>query len=403
MIKITIRDIGPIAEGELNIGKFNIVYGDTGSGKSFLMRLLYLLYISGLASSCFKGDLETIFSKFVLLDDNHPTSVLEMRENIVKTEVAKILLRSTSPKGLGDLSIRCSSDRSGAYIKASHYLLTCSIKQLCVHYVPQERSLPCMLNRLGYSYVNIARSIASMFQTSSASSLSPCIFLAEFFDMVMRQNMDPVTAFFVIELVLGLALHVIKESSKEGISTHHVSIGSESDFSLIFNLLTGSLRFLNKRLNVESSVSSLRTPQGALEYIIIELLHRHSRDLAKVMSNTFNENVPILFIVDEIGIHCDPMLKLKLVENLIKRSLESNNLYTIVTTHDPDILSKTLQVLEKNRDRYNVNDVKIHVLKYDENMRGYIGETIDLEPIENVIVPSKSIDILEKVARELSE
>ncbi len=320
----------------------------------------------------------------------------------MRSEAARILLRSVSRESLGEVFVKCSNSICEAYVRVSRDWLNCSLRGLYVHYVPQERSLPCMLNRLSYSYVNIARSIASMFYSSS-SFLSSCIYLAEFFDMVMRQSVNPVTAFFMIELMLGLAIHVVKESLREGASTHNVFIDFRNNFSLVFNLLTGSLKFLNRKLNVESSLSNLRTPQGALEYVVIELLHKYSKDLAKVMSNTFDSNAPILFIVDEIGIHCDPMLKLKLVEDLVKRSLESDNLYTIVTTHDPDVLSKTLQVLEKNRDKYSVDDVKIHVLKYDGDRKGYVGETIDLELDENVVVPSKSIDLLEEVARELSE
>ncbi len=56
MIRLSVRDVGPIVEGCFQFGKFNIMYGETSSGKSFLMRLLCLLYVSSLVSSCFEGN-----------------------------------------------------------------------------------------------------------------------------------------------------------------------------------------------------------------------------------------------------------------------------------------------------------------------------------------------------------
>ncbi len=83
--------------------------------------------------------------------------------------------------------------------------------------------------------------------------------------------------------------------------------------------------------------SMLRAPMGALE---AEFVKTVVRGLSSFLRDSRDSGA--ILIIDELGEHRDPVLVQKLLDHVVKTTIELENLYTVTITHNPMYLREAL-------------------------------------------------------------
>ncbi len=391
VLSLSVRDLGPIAELSCELPRLTIVYGRVGTGKSYIFRLLTLLYLARPLAQLwgYGKDYVKALARLVVLEYGEYEEALSLDPStLARWYVPNLLLRRGVSRGsysLGNL-ISLTLAREELSLEIAEEL-----DDYLIVYVPQERN-PILMAR---DLENLTSRIRKLFGRWR-EVIPPYVQMY----MVMSAELarrNPVYINYLLHLLIAAGLFTNEQSSV----VESVEIGRGHELRLVIErpIAISIEEVHGSEVRVYDLETPLVLPQGALDYLLLALLikalkraHERSKDIYSVL------------IVDEFMTHADPLLVLKALDLVLETLSVEDRMYAVLITHNPDILSRLLNVLQHNEKLRStlLNQVALLYLEYSPEKRGTVGYISRLQIKDGVVIPEKEIPWLEEYVAKLT-
>ena len=391
MIKIIGENIGPFTKLDLELNRLNLVFGPVGSGKTYLFRILSLIGTardftgSGLVSE----NMETQFSRLLLMDEGLKFEA-KLGEEFVKALAIDILLKKRSNKGelrliMNNREIKLlvfkdeKEQKRGIAFKGDLELLD----NLIYIHVPQERphsELSTYMNLMAREYAELI---------NRYGDVTPHVLS---YKLIYDHGLNPILSEFITHIAASIG-HVMSKI-RENVYEIKIEGALGRSLNIYWNRIEKRLIFKDPELGIVIDIPSrLRIPLGALEAGSIKII------LDGILQFKSKEKLtPIILVIDEFGEHCDPVLVQKINDHVFSATFAVDNLYTVIITHNPDILTRSLKLLERKMEENKdvINYVNIHQFMWNPKTRSIEVHTTGLDIKDDYVVPKELIKIFDE-------
>ncbi len=389
MFRVIGSDIGPFEHVDIEFKKFNLVFGAIGTGKSFLFRLLVLAWMSMDIARLRSEDTTTAFARLIALDDGAVTEALTLGRDVIGFIASQAILRHGSRDGFlklycGDkLLIDLFVDSEGINLRVDD-----DIKSAIYIHIPQERPLNNIVELLytaGRDYLDLARKYGY--------DIAVDFLLLR---LLFERKFNPILAKFLVDLAASIG-HIM-EFKKSTSVIADIEGASKRRLKLFLSTIE-SRATLSDEIGLSIAIpSTLRVPMGVLEAGFVKVI---MEGLTLFLQT--EKNLKALLVIDEFAEHCDPVLTQKLLDYVVDKTMRIDNLYTVIITHNPDILTRSIRIFEElaNSRPGIEKQCSIQRFIWSPEKRYVDVKTSTLERIDNVLRLSEPIEILEESFRYL--
>ncbi len=392
MIKIIGENIGPFANLDLELNRLNLIFGPVGSGKTYLFRILSLINIarSFTETGLISESIETQFSRLLLMDEGLKFEA-KLGEEFVKGQATNILLKKGSNKGKlqlimnnREMKLLISKDSKEEKKKIVFEGDLKLLDDVIYIHIPQERphsELSTYMNAMIREYLELM---------DRYGDITHDMLL---YKLIYDQGLNPILSAFIINIIAAIG-HVMSKI-KENVYEVKIEGALGRTLKIYWDRIEKRLVFKDQELNVVINMPSrLRIPFGVLEAGSIKMI----LDGIIYFRSLERELIPIILTIDEFGEHCDPVLVQKIIDRIFSTTFTINKLYTVIITHNPDILTRSLKLLERKvkEDKGIIKYVNIHQFMWNPEIKSVEVYTIGLDIKDGYVVPKEPIKIFDE-------
>ncbi len=215
-----------------------------------------------------------------------------------------------------------------------------------------------------------------------------------FYKLVYEYRLSPLLSSHIANMVAALSYTTSYRRVYE--SSFRVLGGLDRSITFVWSAPERRLKYIDQGTGLSIDyVSLLRIPLGSLESLSIQIILDGLRAINNLESF---RDVNKLLVIDEFGIHCDPLLLQRLLDRVVSETFSLDKSYTVVITHNPDVLTRSLRLIEKEacRNKSVLDLVSIHQFLWDENTRSIVVDSFGVKYVDGMVVPSKKIKVFEE-------
>ncbi len=263
------------------------------------------------------------------------------------------------------------------------------LKDILTIHIPQERSYDI----ISISLSKVIQEIQDFFYRYGLDASVLIIY-----KLIFEDKLSPLLSGYIGSIASFLIYKKLSIPYKEEPFVMEFPIKRALDRSLTLTWRVDEKRLYFKDygtgLTIHTS-SRLRIPLGALEACFIRIL---VDGLKAFNERKLLKDKPVLLVIDEFGIHCDPVLIQRILDLVFQTTFSINNLHTVVITHNPDILTRSLKLIEKqySRERDVLDMVSIHQFLWDRASESVRIDTFGVKSVNEIITPAKKIMVFEE-------